>query len=279
MRVLPRGAYFGRNVRTREVAGLILTEKVHPVGERTPPHSHAQPYLCFVLEGSWEERSDSGARRCAPQTLIYHPPGDVHSDYFRTNSGRVFAIELDAGWKERIAALSGMLEEPRVVEAGAPAAVAMRLFDESRRNDSVSALAVEGLMLELLSSLARSRTARVSAPAPAWMRATEETLHERFRDPPSVHEMASLAGVHPVHLARTFRGRYGCSISDYVCRLRVEAACAALSSSRRTLSEIAIEVGFFDQSHFTKAFHRVIGTTPARFRAAVAPALARTRSQ
>lgn len=276
MRVLPRGAYFGHNVRSREVAGLILTEKVHPVGERTPPHSHAQPYLCFVLEGSWEERSDSGARQCAPQTLIYHPPGDVHSDHFRTNPGRVFAIELDTGWNDRMATLSGLLEEPRVVESGAPAAVAMRLFDESRHNDSTSALVIEGLMLELLGSLVRSRAGVASRPAPAWMRITEEILHARFRDPPSVREMARLADVHPVHLARAFRARHGCSISKYVCRLRIEAACAALSWSARTLSEVALDVGFFDQSHFTKAFHRLIGTTPARFRAAVTPRISVT---
>jgi len=274
MRVLPRGIYFGRNVRSREVAGLILTEKVHPVGERTPPHSHAQPYFCFVLEGSWEERSGSAARRCAPQTLIYHPPGDVHSDHFRTNPGRVFAIEMDSGWKDRMATLSGLFKEPRVVESGAPAAVAMRLFDESRRNDSPSALVIEGLMLELLGSLARSRAGIASAPAPTWMRTTEEMLHARFRNPPSVREMASHGGVHPVHLARAFRARHGCSISDYVSRLRIEAACAALSTSVRTLSDIALDVGFFDQSHFTKVFHRIIGTTPARFRAAVAPTLA-----
>ena len=274
MRVMPRGAYFGRNVRSREVAGLILTEKVHPVGERTPPHAHAQPYLCFVLEGSWEERSDSGARRCAPQTLIYHPPGDVHSDHFRTNASRVFAIELDAGWSDRMASLAGLFDEPRVVEAGAPAAVALRLFDESRRDDCPSALVIEGLMLELLGSLARFRDGMVSSPSPSWMRATEEMLHARFREPPSVREMAALAGVHPVHLARAFRARHGCSISDYVCRRRIEAACVAMSTTTRTLSDIAVDVGFFDQSHFTRAFHRVIGTTPARFRAAVAPALA-----
>jgi AraC family transcriptional regulator len=274
MRVMPRGAYFGRSVRSREVAGLILTEKVHPLGERTPPHSHVQPYLCFVLEGAWEERSDSGARWCAPQTLIYHPPGDVHSDHFRDNAGHVFAIEMDHTWHERLDLLADVLQEPRVVESGAPAAVAMRLYDESRRRDSPSALLIEGLMLELLGSLARFRAGIAVSPAPAWLRNTEEILHARFRQPPSIREMAALAEVHPVHLARAFRSRYGCSISEYVCRLRVEAACTAMSTTKRTLSDIAIDVGFFDQSHFTKAFHRIVGTTPARFRAAVTPALA-----
>jgi AraC family transcriptional regulator len=269
MHVLTRGVYFGRNVRCREVAGLILTEKVHPLGERTPPHAHSQPYLCFVLEGTWEERSDGGARRCAPHTIIYHPPGDVHADYFRATPGRVFAIELDGGWHDRTSSLASFLEEPRVVEAGAPAAAAMRLFDESRRSDLPSALLIEGLMLELLGSMARFSAGTTSSPAPAWMRTIEELLHARFRQPPTVREMARLVDIHPVHLARAFRARHGCNIAEYVCRLRVEAASTAMSKGARSLAEVALDVGFFDQSHFTRAFRRVIGTTPARFRAAV----------
>jgi AraC family transcriptional regulator len=271
MQVMTRGAYFGRNVRCREVAGLILTEKVHPLGERTPRHAHSQPYLCFVLEGTWEERSDRGARRCAPRTLIYHPPGDVHSDDFSANPGRVFAIELDAGWHDRTSALSGLLEEPRVVDAGAPAAAAMRLFDESRRSDAPSALVIEGLMLELLGTMARCKAGATSSPAPAWMRTIEDLLHARYREPPTVREMARLVDMHPVHLARAFRARHGCSIAEYVCRLRVEAASNAMSDGARSLADIAVDVGFFDQSHFTRAFRRIIGTTPARYRAAVAP--------
>jgi AraC family transcriptional regulator len=182
----------------------------------------------------------------------------------------VFAIELDAGWNERMATLPGMFDEPRLIESGTVAAVAMRLFDESRRKDLPSALVVEGLMLELLGSLSRSSAGLAAGPAPIWMRMTEEILHARFRDPPSVSEIALTVGVHPVHLARAFRGRHGCSVSDYVCQLRIEAGCAAMSS-KLSLSQIAIELGFCDQSHFTKAFHRLVGMTPARFRAAVAP--------
>jgi AraC family transcriptional regulator len=269
MKVMPRGAYYGRNLRSREVAGLILTEKVHPTGERTPPHAHAQPYLCLVLEGTWEEQSPKGARLLGPQTLIFHPPGDVHSDDFRKNDGRVFAIEMDSSWAGRTMALGSTLDEPRVISAGPLSGLAMRLLDESRRIDSASELVIEGLMLELLGTLGRSRLGTTLMPAPAWMRTVEEMLQTSFREPISIRTIATRAGVHPVHLARAFRSRHGCTISAFVSRLRVEAACVALIGSGKPLSEIALNVGFFDQSHFTRAFHRLVGTTPARFRASV----------
>ena len=271
MRLMPRGAYFGRSLRAREVAGLILTEKVHPVGERTPLHAHSQPYLCLVLDGVWQERCEDGTRHCAPRTLIYHPPGDVHSDHFDTNEGRVFAIEMDATWVDRTLPVGPALQQPRVVDVGPPTMLALRLCDESRRADASSALVVEGLMLELLGALGRFGDGLAASPAPSWLRRVEEILHDEFRQPPSVRDIASLVGVHAVHLARAFRARHGCSIAEYVCRLRIDEACRAMAGSAGTLSEIALDVGFFDQSHFTKAFRRTVGTTPARFRAAVAP--------
>src|SRR5215212_2482692 len=107
---LPRGVYYGRNLACREIAGLILTEKIHPAGERTPRHAHSHPYLCLVLEGSWKEEFEGGSRTCSPRTLIYHPPGEVHSDDFSNQSGRVFAIELDSYWSERLGRLSPLLD-------------------------------------------------------------------------------------------------------------------------------------------------------------------------
>lgn len=266
---LPRGSYFGRNVRSREVAGLILTEKVHPMGERTPPHAHAQPYLCLVIEGTWEEQFDGGARRCAPRTVIYHPPGEVHWDHFKTGQGRVFAIELDEGWRDRTGAAAPVLEEPRVFEAGAVHSAAFRIYDESRRRDDASGLVIEGLMLELLGVLARTRTGLSLGSAPAWLRRVEEIINDEFRTPPPLHRIAATVGVHPVHLARAFRTRHGCGVAEYVARLRVEHACVAMANRGRSLSDIAMEVGFFDQSHFTKAFRRITGATPARYRASL----------
>jgi hypothetical protein len=53
--MLSAGQCYGRHIRRREVAGLILTEKFHDHGERTPMHAHARPYLSFGLRGSWDE--------------------------------------------------------------------------------------------------------------------------------------------------------------------------------------------------------------------------------
>jgi len=80
--------------------------------------------------------------------------------------------------------------------------------------------------------------------------------------------VAISAGVHPSYLARTFRKFYGCTVGDYVRRLRVDYAVRELKESDKSLAEIATAAGFYDQSHFTHEFKSHLRMTPAEFRAA-----------
>jgi two-component system response regulator YesN len=56
-------------------------------------------------------------------------------------------------------------------------------------------------------------------------------------------------------------------VGEYVRRLRVGQACRRLAHSNASLSEIAFEAGFSDQSQFCRVFKRVTGLTPGTFRA------------
>jgi AraC family transcriptional regulator len=86
-----------------------------------------------------------------------------------------------------------------------------------------------------------------------------------------MRDLAREAGVHPVHLARVFRKMERRTPGEYQQRLQVRAAGELLRDPEWPLAAIAAECGFADQSHFTRVFHRMAGTTPARFRRAVAP--------
>lgn len=258
--------YYGRSITQQEIAGLILTEKRHPRGERLPPHAHDQPYLCFVLSGSWRERYDGGVRACAPRSVIYHPPGEIHSDHFESEGAHLFAIEFDATWLRRLESVVHPFGVPNEFAGGTVSATALRMYDEACCADALSPLVLEGLMLELLGACMRSRT-RAARAAPAWLKDAEELLRWEFRDPPSLGLLAARVGVHRMHLARAFRRHFGTSVGDFVRQQRLDFVCRELLATRRPVAELAVEAGFADQSHLTKTFQRHLGTTPARYRA------------
>src|SRR5262249_2353682 len=102
---------------------------------------------------------------------------------------------------------------------------------------------------------------------PAGLASAEERLRARGREKVALGELAQAAGVHPAHLARTFRSRYGVSVGEYGRRLRLAWTVGELARGERPLAEVALEAGFADQSHFTRVFKRYVGSTPARYRA------------
>jgi AraC family transcriptional regulator len=80
--------------------------------------------------------------------------------------------------------------------------------------------------------------------------------------------IAKSVGTHPVHLARAFRQHHYCTIGEYIRKLRVEFACCEITTTDSSLAEIAARTGFYDQSHFSRTFKRIIGVTPREYRAA-----------
>jgi len=82
-----------------------------------------------------------------------------------------------------------------------------------------------------------------------------------------------------VHLSRVFRKCVGEGIGEYVHRLRVRAACEQILEPEISIAEVSLALGFADQSHFTRAFRRVTGMTPAAFRSSLmSPLPGRERS-
>jgi AraC family transcriptional regulator len=69
-------------------------------------------------------------------------------------------------------------------------------------------------------------------------------------------------------LIRVFRQHYKCTPGQFLRQLRLEAAADALAQSAQPLLEIALEAGFADQPHFTKAFRKFSGQTPGDYRRA-----------
>ncbi len=85
---------------------------------------------------------------------------------------------------------------------------------------------------------------------------------------PDLVTLAAIAGVHRVHVARAFRDHLGCTVGDYVRRLRVRCACELLTATAVPLTDVAMRAGFFDQSHMTRVVKRFLGVTPASLRRA-----------
>ncbi len=98
--------------------------------------------------------------------------------------------------------------------------------------------------------------------------AAKLVLSRNLDAPASLTELARMLECSPFHLSRTFHAVCGLSLRGYVGRLRARAAAERLARGAPDLTELALDLGFADHSHFTNSFRREWGMSPSRFRAA-----------
>ena len=266
-RKLPQGRFGGETVTSREIAGLLLIENSYPPGLKLPRNHHESAYFCLVRQGAFSEKSCNNIRACRPLTLIFHPPLESHADHFGNEGGRCFNIQLSYQWLKRGGDRLAAFENPVYYKGGILVQLALRLYHESYWIDEVSALVVEGLVLEIMGETTRSHVHRHNGDkAPRWLKQARDLLHTHFASPLSLISIAEAVGVHPTLLARVFRRNFRCTVGEYLRHLRIEFARREIVTSATPLAQIASSAGFSDQSHFSKTFKRLTGHTPAEFR-------------
>ena len=263
------GQIFGTEVLNQKIANFRLVDCLYPADSEMPRHTHEVSHISAVLCGNYTESYGQNKRVCEAPMLIVHPPDEDHQVAFHKAGARVFSIHLQPKWVEHIRDYSKILDNPAAF-SGRPSTLAIRLYREVCEMDAVAPLVIESLALEIVAEV--SRQASLSEKrVPRWLEQVREMLHARFAENIVFTELAAVAEVHPVYLAREFRRHFRCTMGEYVRRLRVENSCQMISKSDVPLNEIAATVGFYDQSHFTNAFKRQTGLTPAQYRAAHRP--------
>lgn len=101
------------------------------------------------------------------------------------------------------------------------------------------------------------------SPAPqANLDAVIAHIESRLADKLSLDELADFAGMSRAWFAREFTQRHGCPPHRYIVHRRIERAKQLLKNERMSFTDIAYEVGFSGQSHFSAAFKAIEGCTP-----------------
>lgn len=85
----------------------------------------------------------------------------------------------------------------------------------------------------------------------------------------SLEKIAASVGISYFHFSRAFKQSMGVSPNKYIATRRIERAKKLLAQTDDGIADIALQVGFSSQSHFTMMFQRLIGTTPKMFRMAL----------
>lgn len=248
----------GRRVVTRAAAGFVFAEALYGPGAEAPWHDHELMGLAVVCDGRYLKKTDRREHECRPGTLTVEPPGVGHMERYGPVPVRTLLVEV-LPWRAATLAEQGLtFAGPVCGEDDAAILLGRRLSVELRELDGASELALEGLGLELFAIAHRlpARTLSRMTASARWLAVVKERLRADFRSDITLGDLAAGAGVHPAHLSRAFRAREGCSVGEFVRRRRIAWTAERLTTTNNAIASIASCVGFYDQSHFTRAFTR-----------------------
>jgi AraC family transcriptional regulator len=102
--------------------------------------------------------------------------------------------------------------------------------------------------------------------APWQTRRVTELLREHLDGELRLSTLAGACGLSVSHFARSFKISFGAPVHQYLISQRIESATDLLLHSNKSLSDIALHVGFSDQAAFSRTFSALVGTSPGRWR-------------
>ncbi|MES2694563.1 MAG: AraC family transcriptional regulator [Verrucomicrobiota bacterium] len=107
----------------------------------------------------------------------------------------------------------------------------------------------------------------------AYRRLTQafEFVLANYGEPIAITDLASRAHLSPSQLQREFRRLFGMNPGEYILRVRLLMARRQLEDTSAAVGQIALDCGFYDQSHFTRAFRASTGLAPLEYRRRFTP--------
>ena len=91
-------------------------------------------------------------------------------------------------------------------------------------------------------------------------------ISEKFNTPLTLEDVSAYVHLHPSYFSTVFKNSTGLSFKEYLNKVRIEESKILLLNTDFSIIDIAIAVGFEDQSYFSKVFKKYTGTTPKQFR-------------
>lgn len=121
------------------------------------------------------------------------------------------------------------------------------------------------LMQEVLESFMNAMFSEKDKGNP-YIRKALRYMAENYNTHLELAQVAEYVGLSPSYFSNLFRQVVGVTFREQLCRIRVEESKLLLLTQKYSLADIAIAMGFPDQSYYCKVFKRIVGVTPGKYR-------------
>lgn len=235
-----------------------------------PPHMHEEYSVAMVLQGTETTICDGVSHEAHRGSLVLMNAERVHANKSNLSEYRVFKL-----WPAAFARMMGerklVPNFPNVVVNDPPLFRALlKLHTNLEQNGSAleqetQFVSTMALLLERQSeNHFRLETKSKSRHEDTKIRIIREYLRDHYAENVPLSQLTSLTDLSPFYLLRVFHTQAGFPPHEYQTQVRI-AHARRLIREGTPLSQTAVETGFFDQSHLSRNFKRIVGVTPRQY--------------
>ena len=246
-----------------------------------PKHEHLENFVHVVLRGSVKYQVSTRGKtlefQANPGTTFILPRGTVDEVVWRGPTQRLavavhprlLVSALDQATRESDIELTEHwnLMDPQIM------AVLLAMTTDLNEGSPAGRLYGDALGTALAIHLVHRYAVRRHTPAtyrgglPGFrLKRVLDFVGDNLAEELSLQQLADIAGMSPHYFAQLFKQSTGSPPHRYVLSRRIERAKEKLAGSRRgNVTEVGLEVGFQNPSHFAKIFQKFVGTSPSRF--------------
>lgn len=248
------------------VPGISEVFHAHIVNYKYPTHCHDTWTVLIIDDGAIRYDLDTRHHGAIGETVTILPPGVPHNGYPSERFGRFRKrnLYLDGGFLPLD--LVGPAVDASTFQDQALRAAISGLHDRLVTPDRLDIETRLALIAERFHHRLRRRPPAIAKPEPTLANQLRIYLDGHFTANVTLSEAAGLLDRSVPHLVRSFKQRYGITPYAYVIGARIEEARRLLLQGEAP-ADVAIQVGFYDQAHFTRHFKRHVSVPPARYAA------------
>lgn len=252
--------YFGTTTKSLRTENFNFSLTNHPANSQISLHSHDKPYLCLLAYGTYKEESFA-SDIIKHGEVIYRTPNYEHSNSFMDKGGLCLNIEIND--YKQFMTLNELQLPIKVSKQKASLEVYKLLYGLKcgLPNDILNIFGYES-MIAVINVFNGEGDIN-------WVKKVKELINDNPLATISLDTLSIEFSLHPNYIVRKFKEVTGFKLSEYLTKIRLEHSINRLLTNEENMTSIALESGFYDQSHFNKNFKKHLDTTPKNFREVV----------
>lgn len=261
MNQLPTGEFYGKQKQKSLLEHIILTDTEY-THSKVDWHYHQSPYFTYLLDGKLFESNKKQSYFLKPGSLLFHNWQDAHYNIKPDEFTRGFHIELDEEWFKNYGINTKNLEGSFSVENPSIKTVMNQIYWESKTKDNFSNPAIQSHLVEIFEKMGKQEFPKEKKPI--WVKKLKELIEEECILDFSLTNLALKIEIHPNHLSREFSKHFGTSLGNYIRLKKLNKAFCLIQAKKYSMTEIAYQCGFYDQSHFISSFKKIYNCSPKK---------------